>query len=134
EEQDRDQDGDEDSDQAHGQGGGVFGGAHHRGAGADGGGVAQGAGGAGGGGGDRGAGGGADQGLDGVVDVVDHGDLVEDQLGQEQDRDDGQGPAALDPPVGLGEGDDVGEAGQEADQQQGDVGVQACRGRQAEAG
>src|SRR4029453_10222390 len=117
---DHDQDGQEHRDQAHGQGGGVLGGADHRGAGADGAHVDQGAGG-GLGGVDHPPHGGPDQGLDGVVDVVDDGHLVQDELGHQQDRDHGQGPAALDPAVGLGEGEDVGEPGQDADQQQRDV-------------
>jgi hypothetical protein len=81
---------------------------------------AVGLGGGGGGGEDDPADGGADQGLDGVVDVVDHGELSRTSSAASRTETHGQGPAALDPAVGLGQGDDVGEAGQDADQQQRD--------------
>src|SRR4029434_9370285 len=57
-------------------------------------------GGGGGGGEDDPAHGRADQGLDDVVDVVDHRDLVEHDLGHQQARDDRDGPASLAPAVG----------------------------------
>jgi hypothetical protein len=77
------------------------------------------------------AGGGADHRLHDVVDVVDRGDLVGHHLNEEQHRDERDGPPFAEQGVGLLELQPTGLLGR-GDGQQGDVGVEARRDRQAE--
>jgi membrane protein DedA with SNARE-associated domain len=87
-----------------------------------------------GGGEDGAAGGGADEGLHDVVDGVDDGDLVEDDLGGQQQGEHGQHRPVGEPGELGGQPHQVGVAVEEADDQGGDEGVQARRGRQAQTG